>query len=167
MSNPEASRFTQSINDDKVRRDTTLRFDSRRIINRGCDRKNIHHSGAQRDGGVGSLRSNTNFKHGLGVHSIAVNPSATSSAERMSLAPEGTVSTNAKPEIRLVLFCSLLQHEFFTHDEQSFLEGMRHPAALKPAETSAPQLYLHRPFSTPSINTVVFCGVEYVGVTTL
>ena len=94
MSNPEASRFTQSTNDNEVRRDTVLHFDSRGILNGDCNRKNIHYSGAQRNGGISS---HPDSKRRLeGVHPIAVNPSTTLSAERMSLArvPEDIVSTN-------------------------------------------------------------------------
>ena len=95
MSNPKTSRFTQSINHNEVCRDTILHFDSPGILNGDCNRKNTHYSGAQRDGGVGS---HPNSKRRLeGVHPIAVNPSTTLSADRMSLArvSEGIVSTNA------------------------------------------------------------------------
>ena len=94
MSNPKASRFTQSINHNEVRRDTVLHFDSPGILNGDCNRKNTHYSGAQRNGGVGS---HPNSKRKLkGVHPIAVNPSTTLSADCMSLAgvPEDIVSTN-------------------------------------------------------------------------
>ena len=70
----------------KYARDTILSFDSRGILNRDCNQCNDD---------AGSLRLNPNSKRR--VHSIAVNPSAALSAERMSLAgiPEGIVSTNA------------------------------------------------------------------------
>ena len=99
MSNPETLQFTRSINDNEVRRDTVLHFDSPRILNGDYNRKNTHHSGAQRNDSVGSLRSDPNSKRRVeGVHPIAVNPSTTLSAERMSLAgiPEGIVSTNVE-----------------------------------------------------------------------
>ena len=131
---------------------------------------NTHHSGAQRNN-VGSLRSYPNSKRRLeGVHPIAVNPITTLSTERMSLArvPEGIVSTNADARDPLSFICSLPQNEFFADDDgQSFLEGMEHPAALQPAETFASQLRSQRPFSTPSINTVIFCGVWNMSVSQL
>ena len=65
----------------------------------------------------------------------------------------------------MVLFFSLPQNEFFTDDDgQSFLEGMEHLVELKSAKSLASQLYSHRPFSTPSINTVIFCGVWNMSV---
>jgi hypothetical protein len=79
----------------------------------------------------------------------------------MSLAeaPVEIVSINATVRDTLDLTYSLVQNEFFSDDDgHSLLESVENLAAPKRTTTFASQLYSHRPFSTPSVNTVIFCG---------
>ena len=80
------------------------------------------------------------------------------------------MSTNvdARDPLGLILLLTLPQNEFFAdEDGQSFLEGIEHPIELKPTKSFTSRLYSHRSFSSPSINTVVLCGVWNMSVSQL